>query len=183
VHFVSIDSSCAIGLTGPCDRNRQLAWVEDDLAGSQQPWKIAFFHHPPWSSGEHGSQLTMRRDYGPLFEAHGVDLVLTGHDHNYERSLPMTGDVVAPPGTRGVVYVVVGSGGAGQRAFPGPQPGWTAFRDNLFGYLSVRADNTSLRAQFIDTAGIARDSFAIDQSAKKTSKVGKAAFARMQSHR
>lgn len=183
VHFVSLDSSCAIGLIGPCDRNHQLAWLEDDLSASTQPWKVVFFHHPPWSSGEHGSQLTMRRDYGPLFEAQGVDLVLTGHDHNYERSLPMKGDVVAPPGTPGVVYVVVGSGGAGQRAFPGAQPGWSAYRDNLFGYLSVRADTTSLRAQFIDTDGIARDNFVIDQPAKKTSSVGKAAFARMQSHR
>jgi 3',5'-cyclic AMP phosphodiesterase CpdA len=73
---------------------------------------VAFFHHPPWSSGEHGSQLAVRREFGPLFERYGVDLVLTGHDHNYERSKPMRGSEVASAPTQGVSYLVVGSGGA-----------------------------------------------------------------------
>jgi acid phosphatase type 7 len=165
VHFVSLDSSCAIGYPGPCDPNRQMAWFEDDIAATAQPWKVVFFHHPPWSSGEHGSDLEMRRDYGPLFEEYGVDLVLTGHDHNYERSLPMKGDVVAPAGTRGVVYVVVGSGGASLRPFPGSPPSWSAYRDLVYGYLSVRADDSQLLGQLIDTNGIARDSFVIQPAA------------------
>ena len=80
VHFVSLDSNCAIGLASPdrCTLAAQKSWVAQDLAATQRPWKVAFFHHPPWSSGEHGSQLTMRREFGPLFEQYGVDLVLTG---------------------------------------------------------------------------------------------------------
>lgn len=169
VHFVSLDSSCAIGYPGPCDPNRQIAWFEDDIAATTQPWKVVFFHHPPWSSGEHGPDLEMRHDYGPLFEAYGVDLVLTGHDHNYERSLPMKGDAVAPAGARGVVYVVVGSGGASLRPFPGSQPAWSAYRALVHGYLSVRVDESQLLGQLIDTNGIARDSFVIKPAAQRRS--------------
>ncbi len=80
VHFVALDSNCAIGLASPdrCTLAAQKSWVAQDLAATRQPWKVVFFHHPPWSSGEHGSQLTMRREFGPLFEQYGVDLVLTG---------------------------------------------------------------------------------------------------------
>jgi hypothetical protein len=169
VHFVALDSSCAIGYSGPCDDNRQLAWAEDDLAASNQPFKVVYFHHPPWSSGDHGSEIEMRRDYAPLFEEYGVDLVLTGHDHNYERSKPMKGDAVAKPGERGVVYVVVGTGGASLRSFDGSQPSWSAFRGLIYGYLSVRVDQNLLQAQLIDTNGIARDSFTIEPALKKTS--------------
>ena len=132
VHFVALDSNCAMGLAsrGSLHAAAQKSWAAADLAATKQPWKVVFFHHPPWSSGEHGSQLTMRRDFGPLFEQYGVDIVLTGHDHDYERSKAMVGDGVAPSGTRGVVYWVVGSGGASLRSFPIAQPSWTAYRNN-----------------------------------------------------
>ena len=117
IHFVSLDSNCAIGLAGPdrCTREAQKAFLEQDLAASKAAWKIVYMHHPPFSSGEHGSQLSIRRDFGPLFEKYGVDVVLTGHDHNYERSRPMKGDGVASSG--GIPYLVVGSGGATLRPF------------------------------------------------------------------
>jgi hypothetical protein len=115
VHFVALDSTCAVlGSVDVCKLALQKTWLAQDLAATKQPWKVVFFHHPPWSSGAHGSQLTMRREFGPMFEQYGVDLVLTGHDHNYERSKMMKGDGVAASGTRGVPYVVVGSG-AGRR--------------------------------------------------------------------
>ena len=95
---------------------------------SPAPWKIAFFHHPFWSSGEHGSAVGLRRQYAPIFEETGVALVLAGHDHDYERSKPMRGDGVAPPGTRGIPYVVVGCGGATPRPFDTPPPAWSVIR-------------------------------------------------------
>jgi hypothetical protein len=167
VHFVALDSNCAVGLASSdrCTLAAQKSWVAQDLAASQRPWKVAFFHHPPWSSGDHGSQLTMRREFGPLFEQYGVDLVLTGHDHNYERSKPMKGDAVAPSGTRGIPYVVVGSGGANLRPFQDSQPGWTAYRNNTdAGYLEVAVSGGTLSARFLTPNGEVKDSFTLTKT-------------------
>jgi hypothetical protein len=166
VHFVTLDSTCAVlGSVDVCKLAQQKAWLAQDLAATTRPWKVVFFHHPPWSSGAHGSQLAMRREFGPLFEQYGVDLVLTGHDHNYERTKPMKGDAVAASGTRGVVYVVVGSGGAALRVFPVAQPSWTAYRNNTdVGYLDVNVSGGSLTAQFLNATGVLKDSFTLTKT-------------------
>jgi len=171
VHFVSLDSNCVIGLASSdrCTLAAQKSWLAADLAAAKQPWKVVFFHHPMWSSGDHGSQLKMRREFAPLFEQYGVDLVLMGHDHNYERSKPMRGDAVAAAGTRGVNYFVVGSGGASLRAFPGSAPSWSAFRDNTnAGYLDVVVDGGTLTAKFIILNGSVRDSLTLTKTVSAT---------------
>jgi 3',5'-cyclic AMP phosphodiesterase CpdA len=77
----------------------QLAWLEKELAASGSDWKIAFFHHPLYSSGgKHGSDLQLRAILEPLFVKHNVALVLTGHDHFYERVKPQ----------RGITHFVIG---------------------------------------------------------------------------
>jgi hypothetical protein len=165
VHFVSLDSNCRSHTLTDCTTALLKSWLAQDLAATSRPWKIVFFHHPPWSSGEHGSSTSTRRDFAPLFEQYGVDLVLTGHDHNYERSKPMRGDVVAASGTRGIPYLVVGSGGATLRTFPGAQPSWTAFRDNTnVGYLDVVVDGGTLTTKFITSSGTVRDSLTLTKT-------------------
>ncbi|MCY1045328.1 metallophosphoesterase [Corallococcus sp. bb12-1] len=164
VHFVSIDSNCAIGLASAskCSLAAQKAFVEKDLAATTQPWKVVFFHHPSWSSGEHGSQLTMRRQFGPLFEKYGVDLVLTGHDHDYERSKPMLGDAEAGKSERGVPYLVVGGGGATLRAFATSRPSWSVLRDDAaHGFLDVDVVEGTLTAKLVKTDGGVLDSFSL----------------------
>jgi acid phosphatase type 7 len=164
VHFVGLDSNCAVGLASKdrCTLAAQRAWLEQDLAASQAAWKIVFFHHPPWSSGNHGSQLTVRREFGPLFEKYGVDLVLTGHDHNYERSRPMIGDREAGTGEQGITYLVVGGGGASLRQFPSSQPAWSAARDNTaYGFLDVNVTEGTLSAQLMTPQGGVVDSFTL----------------------
>jgi hypothetical protein len=70
----------------------QVAWLEKELAASGSDWKIAYFHHPIYSSGgRHGSDLTLREQLEPLFVKHGVDAVFTGHEHFYERIKPQKG--------------------------------------------------------------------------------------------
>jgi hypothetical protein len=70
----------------------QLEWLETELARSSSRWKIVFLHHPIYSSGgKHGSDVTLRKVLEPLFVAHGVDVVLQGHDHFYERLEPQQG--------------------------------------------------------------------------------------------
>jgi 3',5'-cyclic AMP phosphodiesterase CpdA len=78
----------------------QLAWLEKELKASGSDWKIAFFHHPLYSSAEkHGSDTALKDQLEPLFVKYSVDLVLTGHDHVYERLKPQ----------KGIQYFVVGN--------------------------------------------------------------------------
>jgi predicted phosphodiesterase len=70
----------------------QLAWVTRELESSRDKWKIAYFHHPLYSSGErHGSELDLRKQLEPLFVQHGVSVVFAGHEHFYERLKPQKG--------------------------------------------------------------------------------------------
>ena len=81
---------------------RQLTWIENELAKDTAKWKIAFFHHPPYSSGKrHGSEDKIREALEPLFIKYSVDVVLTGHEHFYERIKPQ----------KGIYYFVTGAGG------------------------------------------------------------------------
>jgi 3',5'-cyclic AMP phosphodiesterase CpdA len=81
---------------------RQIAWFDNALREAGEDWKIAFFHHPPYSSGgRHGSDVRLREHLEPLMVRHNVSVVFTGHDHFYERIKPQ----------QGIGYFVVGSGG------------------------------------------------------------------------
>jgi predicted MPP superfamily phosphohydrolase len=80
----------------------QIQWLERELKSSGSVWKIVFFHHPLYSSGRrHGSDRELREVLEPLFLRYNVSVVLTGHDHFYERVKPQ----------KGIPYFVVGSGG------------------------------------------------------------------------
>ena len=92
VLFVGLDTN---RMTDPTQR----AWLDETLAAADVPWKIAAAHFPPYSSGRHGSDLATRAAFAPAFERHGVQLVLSGHEHDYQRSSPVGG----------VTYVVSGA--------------------------------------------------------------------------
>jgi predicted phosphodiesterase len=80
----------------------QVKWIDDEMTGTGEDWKIAAFHHPLYSSARfHGSDLKLREKLEPLFIKHNVSVVLQGHDHNYERTNPQNG----------IIYFVAGSGG------------------------------------------------------------------------
>lgn len=81
------------------DDPEQLAWLEETLASSTATWKLVGFHHPPYSSGFHGSHEELRDTFVPLFERYGVQVVFSGHEHDYQRSNPIDG----------VIYVVTGA--------------------------------------------------------------------------
>ena len=81
---------------------KQLAWLEKELAASGSEWKIVFFHHPLYSSGRnHGPALSTREVLEPIFVRHGVSVVLTGHEHFYERIKPQ----------KGILHFISGGGG------------------------------------------------------------------------
>ena len=81
---------------------KQVQWLQDELAKDTSDWKVAFMHHPPYSSGgKHGSDNQLREVVEPIFVKYGVNVVLTGHDHFYERIKPQ----------KGIQYFVSGAGG------------------------------------------------------------------------
>jgi 3',5'-cyclic AMP phosphodiesterase CpdA len=80
----------------------QLAWIEKTLTESNARWKICYFHHPLYSDGKtHGPDLDLRKLVEPIFVSHGVNVVLAGHEHCYERVQPQ----------KGIYYFVLGSSG------------------------------------------------------------------------
>jgi hypothetical protein len=92
VHFIVLDSQDSDrSVAGP-----MLTWLEQDAMATTQDWIIAFWHHPPYSKGGHDSDVEtelveMRENALPILEDHGVDLVFTGHSHDYERSFLIDG--------------------------------------------------------------------------------------------
>ncbi len=81
---------------------KQLQWVDNELKGARDDWKIVYFHHPLYSSGgRHGSEVDLRVTLEPLFVKYGVNVVYSGHDHIYERIKPQ----------KGIYYFVAGSAG------------------------------------------------------------------------
>ena len=104
-HLVALDSELYYHDKGST-AERQKAFLERDLAASGKPLKIAFLHRSPYGSSRHGGDETVRADLEPLFARYRVNLVFAGHDHVYERTVPI----------RGVTYVV--SGGGGRRLYP-----------------------------------------------------------------
>ncbi len=163
VHFIALDSSCVLGLGSglECTTEEQQAWLLQDLAEARDAlWRIAFLHHPPWSSGSHGSHEQVRSAFASLFEAGGVELVLSGHDHDYERTTPMRGNGPAAAGTMGVTYVVVGTGGARLRPFGTPPEPWSVIRDDQsFGFLHVTIEGPTLTGRMLTPTGDVVDSF------------------------
>ena len=114
-HVVALDSNQPLGLG-----SRQHAWLAADLARSRARCSLAFFHHPRFSSGEHGDQPRVQSAWALLYR-YGADLVLSAHDHDYERFAPQT-----PAGQRddalGIRQFVVGTGGAPLRPFRAAKP-------------------------------------------------------------
>lgn len=145
IHFVALDTES--------DYATQARWLADDLAATTKPWKIVYLHRPPYSSGSHGSDKKLRRALAPVLERHGVQLVLAGHDHDYERIEPQNG----------VHYVVTGGGGRG--TYGVGRSSFTAFSEEVihFVYAEVGVDKLVLHA--IDAGGTEFDSVEIARTA------------------
>jgi hypothetical protein len=154
VHVVVLDTELAFQLPATDRRAAQLAWLEADLAATPQPWKVAVFHRSPYSAGgEHGSDLEVREAFGPIFEEHGVQLVLSAHEHDYERSVPWR---AGAPAADGVTYVVIGGGGA--PLHPAGTAAWTAHSAAAYHYVRGTAAECTLTLSAIGVDGAAFDS-------------------------
>jgi Calcineurin-like phosphoesterase len=133
--------------------DRQTAWLEQQLRDSVATWKIAVFHHPPYTCGGHAGHSDVVRRWVPLFERYDVQLVLSGHDHNYQRFAPR----------KGVTYVIHGGGGAklySLKRCPSSYPRRVRARYE-HGFLYVVADTNLLSVSAVDMRGRATDRFTL----------------------
>ncbi len=187
VHFVCLDSD-------QHDESEEMAtWLTNDLETQAGTWLVAFWHHPPYTKGSHdsdneGSLAAMREGFVPILEDHGVDMVLTGHSHSYERSYLLNGhygesdtldsahliddgdgdengDGVYDKGTssEGAVYIVAGSSSK-TSSMDGLHPAMHVSLEEL-GSMVIDVDAERLDARFLDDQGQVRDSFTMIKEA------------------
>ena len=146
-HFLVIDSS------QPFDpASAQYAWALADLQAHQaSAWRIAVIQDPPYSStSNNSSSMPVEASLVPLFQAQGVQLVLSGNSHNYERSKPL---IDGAPVIGGITYMVSGNGGNAFNPFTIPQPSWSAFRDDThYGYLKISVSAAALVVNEVSAA-------------------------------
>jgi hypothetical protein len=187
IHFICLDSFETSRATG----GAMLTWLQQDALSTNQPWIIAFWHHPPYSKGSHNSDtemelIEMRQNALPILEQAGVDLVLAGHSHSYERSFLIDGHY-GPSSTFGPSMKVDGGDGriGGQGAYSKPSAGPAAHEGavyivagtsgqvsggtlnhpamflslNTLGSLVLDVNDQRLDAGFLDSTGVLRDSF------------------------
>jgi predicted phosphodiesterase len=132
---------------------RQTRWLNRRLGAATAPWKVVLLHHPAFTCGAYRSHAEVVRRWVPLFGRHRVDVVLSGHDHNYQRFAPR----------RGVTYVVHGGGGArlyGLQTCPGSYPRRVVGR-KMHGWVYLRSRPGALRVRSIGPRGGVRDAFSI----------------------
>jgi 3',5'-cyclic AMP phosphodiesterase CpdA len=146
VDFFYLDSSVP-GLWGP-GSSEQVDWLDDALASSANQWKIVALHHPPYSSGRHGSTAGAQERLVPALTRHHVDLVLSGHDHDYERIIPRDG----------VTYVV---SGGGCKTTPVGRRRFTAVSERTLQFLHVDVVGDRLTANCVRVDGTIADEFTL----------------------
>ena len=151
VRFIVLDSNYM--------NTPQFDWLEKELQAATSPWKVVYFHHPLYSDGQfHGPDTDLRAHIEPLFEKYGVDVVLSGHDHVYERFKPQ----------HGIYYFVLGN--AGELRFHNLKKSSEMAagfdEDRCFMVAEVAGDE--LYFQTISRAGVTVDSGVILRVAKKT---------------
>ena len=189
VHFVCLDSY-DLDRTPAGD---MLTWLEADLNATTKDWIVAFWHHPPYTKGSHdsdteGELIEMRQNANPILEAHGVDLVLTGHSHSYERSFLIDGHYGSsgtfsaankkdggsgrPSGTgayqkpltgpdphKGAVYAVAGASGQTSGGSLNHPAMYLSL--NVLGSMVLDFSGNRLNATYLDSGGTVRDTFTI----------------------
>jgi hypothetical protein len=150
-HVIVLDATCdkvrgGCGLESP-----QVAWLRTDLAASAARCTLALWHQPRFSSGLHGNDQAVAPFWDALYAA-GADLVLNGHDHDYERFVAQAPDGSADE-PRGIAEIVVGTGGAALRRFETTRPNRAAGADTAHGVVQLTLGEGRWSSRFIPTEG------------------------------
>jgi tartrate-resistant acid phosphatase type 5 len=145
LHFFALNSDSREP-DGVGRSSAQAAWLKDALAGSSSPWKIVYGHYPPFSSGYYGDTDWMNWPFAEW----GADVVLSGHDHTYERLE-----------VEGVLYFVVGIGGGGRYPFISRHPGSLMRYNEQYGALLVEATPEAIQFSFYAIPGELIDAYTL----------------------
>ncbi|MEU5861983.1 MULTISPECIES: discoidin domain-containing protein [unclassified Nonomuraea] len=148
-HFVALDSN-------HFDQSAQLTWLKNDLAATTKPCVAAYWHHPLFSSGEHGNDPVSKPVWQALYAA-GAELVLNGHDHHYERFGPQNPSAQADT-AKGIVEVLGGMGGASPYQIENVQPNSQKRLTDTFGVLKLTFAGSTFGWQLVGTDGSVKDS-------------------------
>ncbi|MFZ5810367.1 MAG: metallophosphoesterase family protein [Chloroflexota bacterium] len=146
VHFFALDSD-SNEPDGVGRSSKQAQWLEETIRASTLPWQIVVMHHPPYSSGTRGAVEWMRWP----FREWGVDAVLSGHDHYYERLI-----------VDGLVYIINGAGGGGLYDFGAVAEGSKKRFNGDYGALLVTADTKTVFFQFFTVSGQLVDQYELN---------------------
>lgn len=149
-HIVALNSEC--GDIGGCDPDSpQGQWLKADLLANSATCTLAYSHRPRFSSGQHGNSSSMEDLWKILYDAE-TDILLSGHDHNYERFAPQD-----PNGNldlqRGIRQFVVGTGGKSLREFSAVEPNSEVRESNTHGVLKLTLHTTGYDWEFLPIAG------------------------------
>jgi hypothetical protein len=137
--------NCAVGFA-------QEGWLRADLNAHRNRCVLAFWHHPLFGSGQHGNHPTVRPFFNALYER-GADLVLVGHEHDYERFAPQTPDGALDT-VNGIRQFVVGTGGRDLQTFKRQvKPNSEVRNQDTYGVLMLRLHATSYDWEFVPEAG------------------------------
>ncbi|WP_433255667.1 discoidin domain-containing protein [Streptosporangium sp. CA-135522] len=146
-HFVALDSNAF-------DQSAQISWLKADLAANTRGCVAAYWHHPLFSSGEHGNDPVSKPVWKILYDA-GADLVLNGHDHHYERFAPQNPDAQADP--KGIVEILGGMGGASPYKIENVQPNSQKRLQDVYGVVKLKFAPSAFSWQLIGIDGAVKD--------------------------
>jgi 3',5'-cyclic AMP phosphodiesterase CpdA len=136
---------------------KQIAWLDTQLKDSGSDWKICFFHHPPYSSGEaHGSDTLLRTQVEPVFLKYGVNAVFNGHEHFYERIKPQ----------KGIAYFIAGNSGKVRVGNIAPSALEEKGFDKGYSFMLVEVSGDDLFFQAITDRGVTIDSGTVHRVGK-----------------
>ena len=152
-HLISLNAQCAA--VGGCGAGSpQERWLAADLAANKTKCTLAYWHQPRFSSGQHGDDAHYSAFWNDLYHA-GTDIVLNGHDHDYERFAPQNPAAQADP-SHGIREFVVGTGGEDQRPFSKTiRPNSEVRSNHTFGVLELTLKSGSYKWRFRPVAGSA----------------------------
>jgi hypothetical protein len=149
-HLIALNSNCAriggCGLSSPEGK-----WLRSDLATHSAACTLAYWHHALFSSGPNGDNHFVKPFWQQLYQAH-ADVVINGHDHDYERFAPQTPGGAADP-AHGIREFVVGTGGKSHFSFTSVQPNSEVRNSDTFGVLKLTLHPTSYDWTFVPEAG------------------------------
>ena len=148
-HLISLNSNC--GIVSCAAGSPQESWLKADLQSHPTSCTLAYWHHPRFSSGGHGNDIKTTPLWNDLYNA-GADLVLVGHDHDYERFAPQTPDALPDP-SFGIREFVVGTGGRSHYSFHSIKPNSQVRNSDTFGVLRLTLHVASYDWRFMPEAG------------------------------